>query len=179
MNPIAAINAAPDSPEKKRVLEVCQHDLDILDRRSRPGHLTASALVIDPVNRNILLLYHKKLKKWLQPGGHADGDGDLARVALREATEETGIVGLLLVEPPIDLDVHKVSPPNEDSHQHYDLRYLILAPSKADPVGNSESEKLRWVSVSDFSDMQADTSLYRLANRGLRVLADISINGLI
>lgn len=173
MDPLSAIRAAPDSLEKRKVLEACKHNLGALDRRSRPGHLTASVLVVYPIDRNILLLYHKKLQKWLQPGGHADGDPDLARVALREATEETGIVGLRLLEPPIDVDIHKVDPPNEDSHEHYDLRYLVLSPSRADPVGNNESEKLRWVSINDFSEIQADPSLYRLADRGLSVLADL------
>ena len=173
MNPFSAIRAAPDSLEKRKVLEVCKHNLDALDRRSRPGHLTASVLVVYPIDRNILLLYHKKLQKWLQPGGHADGDPDLARVALGEAVEETGIAGLRLLEPPIDVDIHKVDPPNEDPHEHYDLRYLVLSPSRAEPVGNNESDRLRWVSIHDFSEVQADPSLYRLADRGLSVLSDL------
>jgi len=173
MDPLSAIRAAPDSLEKRKVLEICKHNLSALDRRSRPGHLTASVLVVYPIDRNILLLYHKKFQKWLQPGGHADGDPDLARVALREAVEETGIEGLRLLEPPIDVDIHKVDPPNEDPHEHYDLRYLVLSPSRAEPVGNNESDRLRWVSIHDFSEVQADPSLYRLADRGLSVLSDL------
>src|SRR5439155_15774375 len=93
----------------------------------------------------MLLLHHRKLQKWLQPGGHADGDMNLAAVALREATEETGIDGLRVWLAPIDVDVHRVSPPAEDAHLHLDVRYLVVASPTAKVVGNEESEAIRWV----------------------------------
>jgi 8-oxo-dGTP pyrophosphatase MutT (NUDIX family) len=140
---------------------------DALDRTCRPGHLTGSALVVDPSDRRILLLFHTKLQRWLQPGGHADGDADLARVALREAVEETGIAGLRVVEPAVDLDVHRVEPPSEDAHDHHDVRFLVLAPPGSVPVGNHESEALRWVSEADIAALGADQGLCRLARRAL------------
>ena len=81
----------------------------------------------------MLLLFHAKVQRWLQPGGHADGDGNLARVALREAEEETGIAGLRVLTPAIDLDVHVFHHARraEPDHLHLDVRHLVVAPAGA------------------------------------------------
>jgi 8-oxo-dGTP pyrophosphatase MutT (NUDIX family) len=172
-DPRAQVAAGPPGPEQDRILALLEGHEDALLRTCRPGHLTGSALVVDPDDRRILLLFHAKLQRWLQPGGHADGDGDLARVALREATEETGIDGLRVSEPPVDLDVHPVDPPGEDAHEHHDVRYLVVAPSGAVPVGNHESEALRWVDSGDLGALGADPGLVRLADAALRRLDDL------
>jgi len=140
---------------------VAEHD-DVLDRTCRPGHLTASAMVLDADRTHALLLFHTKLQRWLQPGGHADGDGHLARVALREAVEETGIADLLIDQRPLDVDVHEVDPPKEDAHLHLDVRYVVLAPAGAAPVGNHESEALEWVPVDEVASRGVDDGLLRL-----------------
>ncbi|MCH2412392.1 MAG: NUDIX domain-containing protein, partial [Acidimicrobiales bacterium] len=106
IDPRVVVSNGPSGPERDRILELLDEHECALLRTCRPGHLTGSALVVDPTDRRILLLFHAKLQRWLQPGGHADGDGDLARGALREAGEETGIAGLRVLEPPVDLDVH-------------------------------------------------------------------------
>ena len=126
---------------------VLDHD-DALLRTCVTGHLTGSALVLQPHSERMLLLHHRKLRKWLQPGGHADGDGNLAAVALREASEETGIEGLKVVVPAIHLDIHRVEPPNELPHLHFDVRFLVLASVGAGAVGNHESTALKWVILS-------------------------------
>ena len=133
----------------------------------RAGHLTGSALVVEPASERILLLHHRKLQKWLQPGGHADGDGNLAAVALREATEETGIEGLRVVVPAIHLDIHRVEPRNEEPHLHYDVRYLVLAPDGAKATGNIESTALRWVTLAELDALSDEPGLRLLARRGL------------
>ena len=166
-DPRPAVEAGPAGPERDSILGLLDTGVDALDRTCRPGHLTGSALVVDPSDRRILVLFHTKLQRWLQPGGHADGDADLARVALREAVEETGIPGLRVVEPAVDLDVHRVEPPAEDAHDHHDVRFLVLAPPGSVPVGNHESEALRWVSEADLSSLGADAGLCRLARRAL------------
>ena len=172
-DPRYAVEAGPVGPEQDRILELLDARADPLDRTCRPGHLTGSALVVDPSDRRILVLFHSKLRRWLQPGGHADGDADLARVALREAVEETGITRLRVVEPAVDLDVHLVDPPAEDPHEHHDVRFLVLAPPGSVPIGNHESEALRWVAVADLPSLGADPGLCRLAARALARLAAI------
>ncbi|HJP25508.1 MAG TPA: NUDIX hydrolase [Acidimicrobiales bacterium] len=169
------VAAGPAGPDRDRILNLLASHPDALSRSCRPGHLTGSALVVDPSDNRILVLFHTKLQRWLQPGGHADGDGDLARVALREAVEETGISGLRLVEPPVDLDVHMVDPPSEDPHEHHDIRYLVVAPPGSVPVGNHESEALKWVDRGDLVGMGADPGLIRLADRALSRLEELDI----
>ena len=108
-------------------------------RRCVEGHLTGSALVVDSVGARTLLMLHRKLGRWFQPGGHADGDANLAHVALREATEETGLADLRVAVPAIDLDIHRVDPPGEPPHLHLDVRFLVIAPDGAVEVANEES----------------------------------------
>lgn len=146
-----------------------EHDA-ALERTCRPGHLTGSALVVDPASGRVMVLFHRKLQRWLQPGGHADGDAALAHVAWREATEETGIEGLAVVVPAVHVDVHEVRPPHEDPHLHLDVRFVVLAPPGAEARGNHESEELRWVRTEDLPSLGADDGLVALAARAVEVL---------
>ncbi len=141
-----------------------------LDRVERPGHLTGSALVVDPDSRRTLLLLHAKLGLWVQPGGHADGNANLASVALREATEETGIEGLGVWPEAIDLDVHAVDPPAEDAHLHHDVRFLVVAPAAAVATINHESHDHRWVGIAELDELGVDDGTRRLVAAGLVLL---------
>ncbi len=138
-----------------------------LDRRERPGHFTASALLVNASRDRVLLLHHSKLRIWVQPGGHADGNANLMAVALSEATEETGITGLRIWGAAIDLDIHRVDPPNEDSHLHYDVRFLALAPASAVVDTNHESTAHRWAAPEELATLGVDPGLHRLAETGL------------
>lgn len=179
VEPATVVASGPPGLERDRILALLADHDDALVRACRPGHLTGSALVVDPADRRILLMFHTKLQRWLQPGGHADGDGDLARVALREATEETGIEGLRVCEPPVDLDVHIVDPPAEDAHEHHDVRFLVLSPPGSVPVGNHESQGLEWVDRSDLDSLGVDTGLLRLTDSALARLAELESAGLL
>lgn len=159
--------------ERARVLDLMEDHDDIAVRTCRPGHLTGSAFVVDPTRGATLMMFHKKLQKWLQPGGHADGDTNLANVALREASEETGIDDLWVVVPAIDVDIHRVDPPSEDAHLHLDVRFLVIAPPGATPKGNHESEALRWVTEADFEKYAADPGSSRMAARGFKLAHDL------
>ncbi|MCU0312334.1 MAG: NUDIX hydrolase [Acidimicrobiales bacterium] len=152
---------------RREMLAFVDRHPDALHRTCVDGHFTASALVVDHEHRRVLVLLHRKLRRWLQPGGHADGQGDTAAGALREATEETGIAGLEVAPGIVDLDIHEVRPPGEPVHLHLDVRHLVLAPPGAIPSGNHESLGLRWALPEELGALGADEGLVRLARRGL------------
>lgn len=165
---IRAVDAGDPTMERsrQRVLDAIAEQPDLAHRAARPGHLTGSALVVNDDGTKVLLILHAKLGRWLQPGGHADGEANLARVALCEATEETGLAGLRLWLPALDVDIHRVAPPGEDSHLHYDVRFVAVAPSGSAAHPNRESWELRWVRWENLGELDPDNGLLRLARRG-------------
>ncbi len=166
-----AVGGKPGA-EAETLSLLAQND-DALVRTCRPGHLTGSAFVVDATGTHILLLFHTKLQMWLQPGGHADGDANLAGVAMREAHEETGIEGLRVVTPAIDLDIHRVDPPKEDAHNHHDLRFLVIAPVDAVLATNHESQGAQWVTAEELVSIDVDDGTRRMAAAGLAAAAEL------
>lgn len=134
------------------------------------GHVTASALVIDPSRDRVLLTHHKKLGMWLQMGGHCEPeDVSVAAAALREATEESGIGGLtLLPGGPVQLDRHMIPAP---CHWHLDVQYAALSPAGAVEEISDESLELRWFTYDDVP-LVADRSVVRLLERTRAALAE-------
>jgi len=173
----AAAVEGPAVEHQRDVLSFVEHHPDALLRSCAEGHLTGSALVVDAAGARTLLMLHRKLGRWFQPGGHVDGDAGLAAAALREATEETGIDGLRLAWPAIDVDIHRVEPPGEPPHLHLDTRYLVVAPPGAVEHGNEESLALRWVTLDGLDDLGVDESTRRLVARGLALAPRVAIRG--
>ena len=143
---------------------------DAFERSLSTGHFTGSAWLVSADGRRVLLTHHRKLGRWLQLGGHADGDRDLARVALREAEEESGLRGLV-VEPAIfDLDRHWIPERGaEPGHWHYDVRHVVRATGDEAFIVGEESLDLAWKDIAGIAtDDEADESLRRMARRWLQ-----------
>jgi 8-oxo-dGTP pyrophosphatase MutT (NUDIX family) len=136
-------------------------------RERLQGHFTGAAWLVSGDGRHALLLHHRKLDRWLQPGGHADGEHDLARVALREAEEETGLRDLLIEPAIFDLDCHLIpGRPGEPAHWHYDVRYVIRTTAGEDFVASEESHALAWCPVEELArDASIDGSIRRMARK--------------
>jgi len=119
-------------------------------RSCTPAHLTASAVLLDPTRSAVLLVLHRKVKRWLQPGGHCEpGDPTIAAAALREATEESGILGLRLLPGPCHLDRHP-APCNPGVVEHHlDVRYAMVSPPGASPSVSEESIDVQWFPWDD------------------------------
>jgi 8-oxo-dGTP pyrophosphatase MutT (NUDIX family) len=153
---------------------VAQHEAPF-DRRIVQGHLTASAAIVSAEGDRVLLLHHRKLDRWLQPGGHGDpGETSGEAVALREALEETGLGGLLLhptAPRPLDVDVHDIpARKDEPAHQHLDLRYLVRAPEGAEPRRSiEETNDLRWFAWDELEALGLDHGLTRLLAKARRL----------
>ncbi|GAP67480.1 hydrolase, nudix family protein [Mizugakiibacter sediminis] len=152
-----------------RFLEFARRQPRCFERSTREGHFTGSAWLVSADGERVLLTHHRKLDRWLQLGGHADGDADLGRVALREAEEESGL-GALALEPGIfDLDRHRIPARGaEPEHWHYDVRYVVRAGEDERFVVGAESHALAWRRIADVAaDAQADDSLRRMARKWL------------
>lgn len=138
-----------------------------------PAHFTGSALVVGADGARALLHHHRKLDKWLQFGGHCDGDEDVLRVAQREALEESGIEGLIVASAkPFDLDIHEIpAKDGEPAHWHYDVRFMFIAPENAQPVVSTESHELRWFSPDEMLALPLSAGMQRLAEKWQGLLA--------
>lgn len=147
---------------------------DCLVRTCLSGHLTGSAWIVSPARDRVLLVHHRKLDRWLQPGGHADGDSDLAAVALRETSEETGLAAARLVSPEIfDFDRHWIpARGDEPGHWHYDFRFLIEADPEAPLLISEESNELKWFALEEVEAVARGGSLLRMVAKTRQIISN-------
>lgn len=158
-----------------RIRSLVESHTDCFDRTCRPGHITGSAWVVSHDGQRHLLLHHRKLNRWLQPGGHADGDTNVANVALREAIEESGIPRLRIVqETPLDVDVHLIPARYandgaliEEAHEHHDIRFLVKAEGDDPIVVSDESHDVQWFTSEQVTAQTDEESVLRLLKKTL------------
>ena len=150
-----------------RVIEFVTAHSDCFERGLAVGHVTGSAWIADPAGDRVVLVHHGKIGRWLQPGGHADGDADVARVAWREAREETGLGSLALVNDTVyDVDVHAIpARDGEAAHFHYDVRFRFVADPREHPVVTAESLAVRWVGLDEAQSLAPERSVRRMIEK--------------
>ena len=140
---------------------------DCFLRSCAPGHLTGSAWIVSPDRARTLLTHHHKLDKWLQLGGHADGEADLLAVALREACEESGLTRLHAVgSVPFDVDRHWIpAHKDEPGHYHHDVRFMIEADPDEPLMISNESKDLAWIEVDRVTALNPEESMARMVRK--------------
>jgi len=165
-----------------RVCRLVEMHADCFKRTCRPGHITAAAWIISPDRRRCLLTHHRKLDRWLQLGGHADGHWAVEEVALREAREESGLAAFDLVPidgvpMPFDLDVHEIPARYdaeghllEDAHEHHDVRFLLIAHEGQQICCSDESHALRWFTPEEVERLTDEESVLRMLRKALELL---------
>jgi 8-oxo-dGTP pyrophosphatase MutT (NUDIX family) len=163
---LASVIPASDAEREavQRLLTLLDGDADPFDRDIvAPGHVTASAFVLHPEGDRLLLVMHRKLQRWLQPGGHVEAsDPTVWDAAVREVEEETGLVATLLGEGPFDVDIHRLTHGGEE-HEHFDVRYLVTA--TGDAFAGDGVDAVRWASLAELEEMEE--SLRRPARKAL------------
>ena len=149
------------------MIELLDDCADCFLRTAFPAHFTGSALIVKADASHALLHHHRKLDRWLQFGGHCDGDEDVLRVAEREALEESGIAGLIVASAkPFDLDIHEIpARKDEPTHWHYDVRYVFIAPEGAAHATSAESKELRWFTADEIEQLPLDDGLRRMVRK--------------
>jgi 8-oxo-dGTP pyrophosphatase MutT (NUDIX family) len=141
---------------------------DCLWRTQLLGHITASAWVVDTATQSVLLIHHRKLDRWLQPGGHADGEADTLAVAQREVWEETGLETEPIDSAIFDLDIHLIPERgSEPAHYHYDLRYLLRPLAGSVLVPNAEVHAAEWVPLAAVQARTSDRSVMRMVEKSM------------
>jgi 8-oxo-dGTP pyrophosphatase MutT (NUDIX family) len=166
----ALLDYLPVDPREQefraRMLRLLEAPASLSRSHFEPGHLTASAFVLSPEADAVLLIFHRKLGIWVQPGGHVEpSDFDLEAAARREVAEE---VGLELVGPAaavFDLDIHDIpARKDEPAHQHFDVRFCLHAPTRVF-AASDEVADARWVALSEIDQLTSDESVLRAARK--------------
>ncbi len=161
-------------PEEKRAIaqtfEFLDNNNNCFNRSNLYGHFTGSAWIVDESNSWVLMTYHKKLNKWLQLGGHADGDKDLLKVAYSEAVEESGFQKFKIVTDSIfDIDIHSIPKYSEvPEHLHFDIRYLFEANKHSEKIlVSDESKDVSWIKVDQLLKKNGEESIKRMLHKSM------------
>jgi 8-oxo-dGTP pyrophosphatase MutT (NUDIX family) len=165
-----------------RIVSLVNEHVDCFERSCRPGHITGAAWILSADRRRCLLTHHRKLDRWLQLGGHADGETLVEEVALREAREESGMTGFDFVPIagallPLDLDVHNIPARYdaegrliEDAHEHHDVRFLLVAHAGQTIAASDESHEIGWFTSEEVLQLTDEESLLRMLYKAAEIL---------
>jgi 8-oxo-dGTP pyrophosphatase MutT (NUDIX family) len=166
----------------ERICALVDSRPDCFERTCRPGHITAAAWILSTDRRRALLTHHRKLGRWLQLGGHADGQWHVEEVALREAREESGLARFEFIPIhgavlPFDLDVHEIPARYdadgalvEDAHEHHDIRFLLIAASGDEIRVSDESHDLKWCTPDEVRALTDEESVLRMLRKAIALL---------
>jgi 8-oxo-dGTP pyrophosphatase MutT (NUDIX family) len=166
-----------------RICRLVERHANCFHRTCRPGHITAAAWILSADRRRSLLAHHRKLDRWLQLGGHADGQWLVEEVALREAREESGLrrfdfIPIHGVVMPFDVDVHEIPARYgahgqvvEDAHEHHDIRFLMIAQSNDEPIASDESHEVAWFTPDEVRQRTGEESILRMLRKSLELFA--------
>ncbi|MGC4023684.1 MAG: NUDIX hydrolase [Cyclobacteriaceae bacterium] len=146
-------------------LKLLNHQ-DCFLRTHLPGHITGSAWIVNKDRTKTLLVHHGKLNRWMQPGGHADGDENVLRVSLKEAEEETGLKYFKPNDQIFDIDIHTI-PVRKDfpEHLHFDIRFLLEGSEEEKVVVSEESHDVKWVLLSELENYAQERSVLRMKEK--------------
>lgn len=160
-----------DRAQRDRIVAFVRENPACFERTLRIGHITGAAWLLDKTRSRVLLTHHRKLNRWLQLGGHADGDTNVLEVALREAREESGIADVSPISAAIfDVDVHPIpAHKSEPAHHHYDIRFLVGVTDSEDYQVSDESHDLAWVPMAEVPRLDTDGSVLRMHRKWLNM----------
>ena len=165
-----------------RIEALIDEHADCFERTCRPGHITGAAWILSSDRRRCLLTHHRKLDRWLQLGGHADGQTHVEEVALREAREESGMTGFDFVPIagallPLDVDVHEIPARFdasgqiiEDAHEHHDVRFLLMAHAGQSIATSDESHEIAWFTTEEVLRLTDEESVLRMLYKAAELL---------
>jgi len=165
-----------------RIARLIHARADCFERTCRPGHITGAAWIVSPDRRRVLLAHHRQLGRWLQLGGHADGQSQVELVALREAQEESGLSAFDFVPidgvlAPLDVDVHAIparyDPEGrlvEDAHEHHDIRFLLVAHAEQPIRASDESHEVTWFAPEEVLELTDEESVLRMMRKALELI---------
>lgn len=162
------VGSTPDEEQMRlATVKFVTQNANCFDRSLLIGHVNGSAWVVDRTLTHTLLTHHNKLDKWLQLGGHSDGNPDTLEVALREAQEESGLMDIQPLHTNIyDIDVHTIPERgDEPEHLHYDVRFIFVANMAQPLTVSSESKDLQWIPLTEIHTYNPSKSLRRMIDK--------------
>ncbi|MCC2646096.1 MAG: family hydrolase [Rickettsiaceae bacterium] len=160
---------------KQKMLSFLEENSNCFERSCPKGHFTASSWLLNQTGDKALLMHHAKFDKWMQLGGHCDGDSNILQVAIKEAQEESGINEIIALSDEIfDIDIHHTpATPKEQEHYHFDIRFLLqINPTSQETIiQNAESKDLKWFGEEDIlpTNSRSVTRMFEKWVKGVKV----------